>query len=768
MSIDSLLGQIERLTLEVPELGQRTSETHDTFARDKAVAIQKLLASNRECRPDKGLVQRIIQLIDSIPIDNSLKGFRSQLAQSYNIEESYSLLGQIMGAVGSVFSIKNLLGKNDYGRWRISENYLKRIGKERFYERVKNTPVTTLVIDRVDKPPLIYTGKSLERLVSQQVELSALTEDVTICLDTGETVGMMGRALYSLCSKSEAQKQIVCTKMGDFTVLSEAVEKISLNSFCEIVTKVTTGKFDETTLSAVVLRRVVSCLPNETFLNCRLVCKAWHRALQDRSAWSDRVFPMNISSGPMPEHAIFFSPISYNPEEVQWQKMRHRIKDIVYLAKSGHIGAQIELAQRFFINRESYQIDSQIALDWIRQSTSAKSLYARGLNIDSTRLFRESAKTGYAPAQDKMGRAYQEGKQVPIDLKKAEKWYMRAALQGYMYAEDNLGALYSLNSNDDESLRWSFRAASKGHPAAQCRVASLLYKRAKNIDDVQAAITWLKRAADQNYTEAFYGLGTIYEDILKDYKEAAKYLQLAANQQHGYAQYSLGLLHYNGLGVAKSAQEAANWYLLAAEQGVAEAQYRLGKLYYEGDGVQEDFAEAFKWFLAAAEQGNRQAQFYVGIMYKDGKGTLANIDEGCKWLSSAADNGHVGASFILGNTYRLGVEVPENFDQAYKKLLFAAEKGHKEAQYCLGLMYSDGATEQKDHEEAAYWYQLSANQGLIHAQYKLGYIYQHGIGVVQDIKKAIKWYEFAALDGIGSDKENRELEELIADLRSKI
>ncbi len=770
MSIDSLVGQIERLTLEVPELGQKTSEICHTFAREKVVAIKRLLTGNRAFSPSRELVQKIIQLIDSSESDDSVKGFRSQLARSYNIEESSSLLGQIMSAVGSIFSIKHLLGRNDNGRWRISENYLKRIGKDRFYEHVKKVPVTTLIIDRVKKPPLVYTGKNLQRLVSHQAELSTLIEEVTLRLDTGETIGMMGKALYSLCTQSRVQESLVSTTpLGDFTHIQEAIENISLNGFCEIVSKVTTGNFDEPALPGVLLRIIVSHLPNQTFLNCRRVCKAWHHALEDQSAWVNRIFPMNISLGPMPAHAIFFSPISYKPEEDQWQAMRHRIKDIVFLAKNGHIGAQIELAQRVFLNKGSYELDRGIALDWIRQSKSAKSLYARGVNCPMTDFIRDSAYMGYAPAQNKLGRAYQEGDQVPIDLKEAEKWYLLAAGQGYMYAENNLGALY-LDSNKDESLRWSLRAARKGHPEAQCRAASLLYERAKNSNDLIEVIGWLQHAADQNFIDAFYSLATIYRDNekLRNYKEAARYFELAASEQHSLSQYCLGLLHYNGHGVPKNAQEAANWYLLAAEQGVPDAQYRLGKLHYEGDGMPEDFAEAFNWLLRAAEQGHLESQFYVGIMYKDGKGVVANNDEACKWLTSAADNGHVESSFLLGNAYRNGIVIPENLEQAFKRFSFAAERGHREAQYCLGLMYADGEGVEADHEEAAKWYHLSAKQGCTYAQYMLGHIYQYGIGVAQDIKIAIKWYEFAALDGVErSDKENRELEELIAELRSR-
>lgn len=138
------------------------------------------------------------------------------------------------------------------------------------------------------------------------------------------------------------------------------------------------------------------------------------------------------------------------------------------------------------------------------------------------------AEGGDARAQWEMGFFCQvSGK----NLMEAEKWYRKAANQGYAEGQFNLGNLYEngagLPQNDNKAVEWYEKAAKQGHAEAQCF------------------------------------LGSYYER--------------------------------GGRGVIKDISQAAKWYRKAAMQGWADAQGALAYCYALGDGVPEDASEAYVW-----------------------------------------------------------------------------------------------------------------------------------------------------------------------------
>jgi TPR repeat protein len=91
--------------------------------------------------------------------------------------------------------------------------------------------------------------------------------------------------------------------------------------------------------------------------------------------------------------------------------------------------------------------------------------------------------------------------------------------------------------------------------------------------------------------------------VSKDLEEAVKWFRKAAEQGDMEAQYNLGLCYEQSEGVANDLKEAVKWYRQSAEQGYALGQFNLGICYINGDGVSKDSDEAVKWIVKAAEQG---------------------------------------------------------------------------------------------------------------------------------------------------------------------
>ena len=69
---------------------------------------------------------------------------------------------------------------------------------------------------------------------------------------------------------------------------------------------------------------------------------------------------------------------------------------------------------------------------------------------------------------------YEYGKGVPQNYPEAMKWYLKAARQGNVFAQNSVGHLYldckGVEQDFSTAKEWFFRAADQGYPAAQCNL----------------------------------------------------------------------------------------------------------------------------------------------------------------------------------------------------------------------------------------------------------------------------------------------------------
>lgn len=111
--------------------------------------------------------------------------------------------------------------------------------------------------------------------------------------------------------------------------------------------------------------------------------------------------------------------------------------------------------------------------------TALANCYAKlqndSLNEEIAKLYAQAAELGYAPAQNLLGKCYQDGRGVEKNIEKAFEWYKRAADQGLSEAQYNLARCLERN-----------------------------YKK--------LVFLWMKRAADQLHLKAIVKTGEYYED----------------------------------------------------------------------------------------------------------------------------------------------------------------------------------------------------------------------------------------------------------------
>ncbi|AVA14485.1 MULTISPECIES: SPOR domain-containing protein [unclassified Sphingopyxis] len=111
-------------------------------------------------------------------------------------------------------------------------------------------------------------------------------------------------------------------------------------------------------------------------------------------------------------------------------------------------------------------------------------------------VWRPLAITGDPDAQFNLGQAYKLGRGVPADLGQAEGWYRRAAKQGHLQAEDNLGLVLFTANRRDEAMPFITRSAERGEPRAQYVLGTAMFNGDLAAKDWPRAYALTKRASD--------------------------------------------------------------------------------------------------------------------------------------------------------------------------------------------------------------------------------------------------------------------------------
>ncbi|KAG0259021.1 hypothetical protein DFQ27_004347 [Actinomortierella ambigua] len=343
-------------------------------------------------------------------------------------------------------------------------------------------------------------------------------------------------------------------------------------------------------------------------------------------------------------------------------------------------------------------------------------------------------------AQCCLGFMYQSGHDgVKVDFAEAVSWYLRAAKQGYAFAQHKLGDLYQyrvmkdgdervspesggLEPNLAEALHWRREAATLGHMEAMSLFAAMYYDG-----------TWV----DQSYSTAMY------------------WFRLAANKGHRESKYYLGKMYYDGVGVGQNYPEAAVWFRQAALDGHSWSQLILGHMHQFGQGVLKSDCEAVEWYLQAGTQGNAVAQYTVGWMMDHGLGTLRDEHQAVSWYAKGVYRGNVLAIFCLGTMYELGIAVDRSDDMARSLFQDATDIGHEDAPFHLAsLGLADRASSSQTDAEMVAWYRQKAEEGDVSAQFNMGLMYEKGaLGLQRNVLRALEWYGKANAQGHTSAKD---------------
>ena len=158
------------------------------------------------------------------------------------------------------------------------------------------------------------------------------------------------------------------------------------------------------------------------------------------------------------------------------------------------------------------------------------------------------------------------------------------------------------DGNYKQAVKWLSKAAEQGDVLAQYNLGWMYANGQGVVQDYKQAVKWYSQAAEQGYASAQTNLGVMYAEgqgVAQNYKTAIKWYRQAAEQGVAGAQYNLGVMYSNGTGVAKDYKTAIKRYRQAAEQGYANAQHNLGWMYFMGQGVIRNGQTAYMFYLLA-------------------------------------------------------------------------------------------------------------------------------------------------------------------------
>ncbi|MCI4588919.1 SPOR domain-containing protein [Sphingobium sp. BYY-5] len=143
--------------------------------------------------------------------------------------------------------------------------------------------------------------------------------------------------------------------------------------------------------------------------------------------------------------------------------------------------------------------------------------------------WRPLADSGDPDAQFNMGQAYKLGRGVQPDLSIAMDWYRKAAAQGHMRAEDNLGLLMFQQGDRAGAMPYLQHASMRGEPRAQYIVGTALFNGDLVGKDWVRAYALMSRAAAQGLSQASTSLTQMDKYIPEDQRRQG--LALAANME---------------------------------------------------------------------------------------------------------------------------------------------------------------------------------------------------------------------------------------------
>jgi TPR repeat protein len=206
------------------------------------------------------------------------------------------------------------------------------------------------------------------------------------------------------------------------------------------------------------------------------------------------------------------------------QSLSRAVEHYRYAAQGGIVGAQIRLASflKWGMGAEKDLIES---FHWFSVAAGNGNSMARlrlagfyedpnvvpvphqadGLKLAFS-IYSELARDGNEGAQSRLGKCYEYGRGVGVDLGLAVHWYQEAAKQGHIDGLYRLASFYKrglvVKPDYEKSIALLEESARGGHLFAQYHLALELWRDKQHADRPRQAIAWMQTAAANGVEDA--------------------------------------------------------------------------------------------------------------------------------------------------------------------------------------------------------------------------------------------------------------------------
>jgi TPR repeat protein len=247
----------------------------------------------------------------------------------------------------------------------------------------------------------------------------------------------------------------------------------------------------------------------------------------------------------------------------------------------------------------------------------------------------------------KLGRCYQFGLGVPMNIQETTKLYSLAADHQHPLALNVMGTCYQrgVGVTKCEKLAATYfqLAANQGLAHAQCNLGDCCMTGVGlgRVDKTEG-IKWFQLAARQDCTAALVRLAECYEygdGVAMNIGRAYCYYSDAKNDPNGQA--GLARILDSDTSSIQRQSEALQLFRSSSALGSPAGQTGLATYYMLGKGgLVACTAEAMRLFRLAMDQDHPDAFYQLGCCYKSGSGVDRDICEAIRLLQLASSKGH--------------------------------------------------------------------------------------------------------------------------------
>ncbi len=270
----------------------------------------------------------------------------------------------------------------------------------------------------------------------------------------------------------------------------------------------------------------------------------------------------------------------------------------------------------------------------------------------------------------------------------------------------------------------AFACIRKAAEMGSCRSQYNCGEAALENGDIEKAVFWFRKAAEQKHVSAAFELGKIYlfEGSKKDVLKAYFWLKTAELMDCQYSKLPEYIEKANKEGLGNELSE------------FAEFDYKVGKMFFE-EGVAYGSIQVAKEKLLRAESlGHKKAaELYESVERKLEKNDpYAIVSTKYKGSNAGEQAANAAREYFI----------KRQFKEAFELYRFAADY-IPEAKYMCAMMLIEGKGIPKDPEGAIFWLEKAAELYLKKAYFPLAELY-YGKNTPEALEKARLWYKKAA------------------------